>query len=111
MSGRCLGDVSVVGLIFNGLRCSYSQVRGAFAMSSCDFKPPDAFVSAFFLFCLRVKKHPNDISPHAQKRICGQFLSRGANFDNGVVDVDGSPGLEVKGQMQQQDVLHPLPVR
>lgn len=88
MSPRCLRDVSIVRLIFNGLRQSSRQVRVAFATSSSDFEPPDPLAPAPFLFLLRVVQDPHQKPADIEQRIRRKFLPGCARLRDGVAQVE-----------------------
>ena len=86
MSPRCLRDVSVVRLICKGLRRSSRQVRGAFALSSSDFEPPDPFPTASFFLFVRVVQDSDEDPADIKQRIRRKFLPRCAGLRDGIPD-------------------------
>lgn len=84
MSPRRLRDVSIVKLIFNGLRRSSRQVRVAFALSSSNFEPADPFPTASFFLLLWVVQDPHQDPADIQHRIRRKLLPRCAGLGDGV---------------------------
>jgi hypothetical protein len=80
-------------------------------LSSRNFKSADAFPTAPFFLFLRVVKDPHKDPADIKKRIRRKFLPCCPGLGNGVAKVQLAAGLHIERQFQQQNVLHPLPVR